>query len=908
MVMRRLADAVADRYRVERELGAGGMATVYLARDIKHERQVALKVLRPELAAVVGATRFLAEIRTTANLQHPHILSLFDSGEVDGTVFYVMPFVDGESLRDRLAREKQLPIADAVRIATEVADALQHAHARGVIHRDIKPDNILLHGGHALVADFGIALAASATAGTRMTETGMSLGTPHYMSPEQAMGEPVLDARSDVYALGCVMYEMLTGEPPFTGPTAQAIVAKVMTADPVAPALLRKSIPAHVADAVLTALEKLPADRYASAQEFADALRSGNAASQPARRSTGAKPSSATPRRTLVIGALVGLGALVAAAAVGRLTARAGDAAPLTTRMLLRFPESQRFVSTRNVGLAASPDGSTLAYVGPGANVRSQLWLRRWERLQAQRLPQTPDESCCMTFSPSGDTVAYLSNPRQLTIMPLNGGLPTVLPDVGLGGVSDGWGGLDWGADGALYAPGLSGLLRIDPRTGKARTVVPLDSARGDFGLLWPQLLPGGRTAIVTVTNRRSPFDATQASIGIADLETGRVQIIQQGLRALYAPTGHLIVVRPDGVLWGVPFDASTGRTSGTARELGDTVAVRRAGNSTPGIANLVLDARGTLTYVSAASGAFNTVWVDRAGVWKSIDAEQSRATVDGVALSPDGNMLALGFAGEDRQIHLWLKPVGAGAATRFTFDGSLNDLPRWRPRSTFITFLSNRGARGVETRAVFERDASGQGVLRKLELGETRNIGEYAWAPDGQRLVIRTDNQAEGSGDILTVRPGIDSVARALVATPAEELSPAVSPDGHWFAYTSNESGRREVYVRSFPEPTDARFQVSTAGGTTPAWSANGRELFFIDASQHMVAVPVIPGETFRSGTARALFSTTDYFDNAFRRQFEPSADGQRFVMNRQMVNSEFGIVVVTNFLEDLKRRMAAR
>jgi serine/threonine protein kinase len=226
----RLSASLADRYRIERELGAGGMATVYLAHDLKHDRNVAIKVLRPELAAVIGADRFLSEIKTTANLQHPHILSLFDSGTVDGTVFYVMPFVDGESLRDRLTREKQLPLRDALAIAREIADALQYAHSHGVIHRDIKPENILLQGGHALVADFGIALAASKVGGNRMTETGMSLGTPQYMSPEQAMGERELDSRTDVYALGCVTFEMLAGEPPFTGPTAQSIVAKVITA------------------------------------------------------------------------------------------------------------------------------------------------------------------------------------------------------------------------------------------------------------------------------------------------------------------------------------------------------------------------------------------------------------------------------------------------------------------------------------------------------------------------------------------------------------------------------------------------------------------------------------------------------------------------------------------------------
>ena len=276
MTLEQLSAALADRYRVERELGAGGMATVYLAHDLRHDRKVALKVLRPELAAVIGGERFLAEIRTTANLQHPHILALFDSGRVGGAgsgteiVFYVMPFVEGESLRDRISREKQLPVHEAVRIAREVADALEYAHRHTVIHRDVKPENILLHGGHALVADFGIALAASRSdGGARMTETGMSLGTPHYMSPEQAMGERDITARSDVYALGCVLYEMLTGEPPFTGPTPQAIVARVMTEEPRSLTLQRKSVPPEVDAAVVRALEKLPADRFPSAAAFA---------------------------------------------------------------------------------------------------------------------------------------------------------------------------------------------------------------------------------------------------------------------------------------------------------------------------------------------------------------------------------------------------------------------------------------------------------------------------------------------------------------------------------------------------------------------------------------------------------------------------------------------------------------
>ncbi|MEP6744769.1 MAG: serine/threonine-protein kinase, partial [Gemmatimonadota bacterium] len=228
MSIDRLKSALADRYVIERELGAGGMATVYLAQDLKHDRKVALKVLKPELAAVIGADRFVVEIKTTAALQHPHILPLFDSGSADGFLYYVMPYIEGETLRGKLDRETQFGIEEAVKITVAVADALDYAHRHGVIHRDIKPENILLHDGRPIVADFGIALALSAAAGGRMTETGMSLGTPHYMSPEQATADKEITGRSDIYSLGSVLFEMLTGEPPHMGKSAQQIIMKIV--------------------------------------------------------------------------------------------------------------------------------------------------------------------------------------------------------------------------------------------------------------------------------------------------------------------------------------------------------------------------------------------------------------------------------------------------------------------------------------------------------------------------------------------------------------------------------------------------------------------------------------------------------------------------------------------------------
>ena len=268
----RLAAALAGRYTIERELGAGGMATVYLAQDLKHNRKVALKVLRPELAAALGHERFLREITTTANLRHPHILPLYDSGEADGFLFYVMPLVEGESLRDRLDREKQLSIDDALGIAREVADALGYAHERGVIHRDIKPENILLERGHAAVADFGIARALDTAGGDKLTQTGMAIGTPSYMSPEQSSGDAELDGRSDLYSLGCVLYEMLAGEPPYTGPSAQAIIAKRLTEPVPRVSTLRETVTPALEHALGRVLAKAPADRFRTAEEFVRAF------------------------------------------------------------------------------------------------------------------------------------------------------------------------------------------------------------------------------------------------------------------------------------------------------------------------------------------------------------------------------------------------------------------------------------------------------------------------------------------------------------------------------------------------------------------------------------------------------------------------------------------------------------
>jgi serine/threonine-protein kinase len=461
----RLNAALERRYRIEREIGEGGMATVYLADDLRHERKVALKVLKPELAAVVGAERFLAEIKTTANLQHPHILPLYDSGQADSYLFYVMPYVQGETLRERLDRERQLPVDEAVRIATAVAGALDYAHRHGVVHRDIKPANILMQDGQPVVGDFGIALAVGTAGGARLTETGLSVGTPYYMSPEQATGDQAVGPASDTYALGCVLYEMLVGDPPFMGSTAQAVLGQIIAGASVSATQKRKSIPLHVDSAIRKALEKLPADRFTSAQQFAGAL------GDPSFRHGVLDPTHAAgvgPWRRLAL--LFALSSVVlGAVAVWALT-RPEPSAPVH-RASIVLPEP---LGGTTGSIALSDDGTVMVYEGPAEDGGSQLlWVRRWDELNATPVPGTSN-GIFPSISPDGSEVVFVvagPPPRRLVATSLDGGVPRVLTDAALATPR-------WEGDGFVYFTDARGQRASRPSTA-ARTSTPISSGMG---------------------------------------------------------------------------------------------------------------------------------------------------------------------------------------------------------------------------------------------------------------------------------------------------------------------------------------------------------------------------------------------------------------------------------------------
>ena len=883
-LLSRLQTALADRYRLDSQVGAGGMATVYLAHDIRHDRRVALKVLRPELSAVIGAERFLAEIKLTANLQHPHILPLFDSGEADSFLFYVMPFVAGETLRNRLTREKQLPVADAVRIATEVASALDYAHRHGVVHRDIKPENILLHDGQAMVADFGIALAASKASDDRMTETGMSLGTPHYMSPEQAMGAREVTARSDVYALGAVLYEMLTGDPPFTGSTAQAIVARVVTESPRPLLPQRHTIPPHIEAAVLTALEKLPADRFGTAAEFAAALGDAKYASA----TTVASPAAPFPtkrRWSAVPLAALGIAGVATIAALWGWLRPAPT--PLVNRFSLLFRPAEGLRPSATAGnIAISPDGTKLVYIGPGEG-GTRLWLREHDKLRPTPIPGT-DGAVSPFFSPDGRQLGFIRNGRTVRILSLEGGPPLTLSD------SINSSGGDWGADGYVYIEVDSGLARIPATGGPVEPVYKFSAQRHDIGAEWPNVLPGGRGLIFRL--RRAGQAPAEFDIMGMKLPGGEARALIRGIYARYAASGHLLVVTAEGKLLAVPFDPVEVALKGSP------VALLEGVRSGPFEVNLALSASGTLVYASGgSSGLTRAYWVNRDGTASPVDsAWDPQGTINSAALSQDGKTLAVGLLRGAAQ-DIWVKQLPAGPFSRITFGDSAHFRASWSADGRSLLYITDRGTGGG---LPYMTRADGTGPPRVL-VSSPFNFVHVIESRDGRWLLLRRSINEPGNGDIFGVKTG-DTALVPLLTGPAREANPALSPDGRWLAYESDESGTSEVYVRPFPDVASGRWQVSLSGGSAPRWAHSGRELFYVNGRQEMVSTEVRPGPTFAVGEPRVLFPANSYNLIPSYPLYDVAPDDRRFLMVRGVAaEGETELILTENWFEELRARV---
>ena len=874
--------ALEGRYRIERELGEGGMASVYLAEDLKHERKVALKVLKPELAAVVGAERFLAEIRTTASLQHPNILPLFDSGEADGILFYVTPFVEGHSLRERLDRERQLPVAEAVRITTEAAEALDHAHRQGVVHRDIKPANILLADGRPLVCDFGVALAVGVAGGSRLTETGFSPGTPQYMSPEQATGDQAVGPASDVYSLACVLYECLAGEPPYTGGTPQAILGRIVTSAPEPITAHRTTVAANVEAAISKALEKVPADRFSSASEFGSAL-ADVGFRYGARRAS----SRRTPASVLVTTLAVAL-AVVVGLVVGR---RSATEPSLTwSNLSLPLADGGRHASR----VALSPDGARFVYVtGSQADGSStQTWVRDRSEPRARLVPSLSDTGGPV-FSPDGQSLAVVrAGPRQTVL--LAAGLD------GSGAVQLAEGDFDrmghrWADDGTIYLGSRRGIQRVPSSGGEPELVTRIDVAGGESGHYNPVALPRGRGLLFTV--RYEPaWDRDRYEIAVTDLEGGGHEVLMAGLRAEFAEPDILLYVTAAGQLLGTRFDAGRLELEGAPFPIADSVKVGALGAM-----DLSVSAAGTLVYESAAgvgSEASELALVSRDGTVQALAPDWTEAFFD-VRASPDGSRLAMAVGdGMLRDSDIWVWSAARRTRTPVTSLGVSSFRPSWTFDGSRVRFHSDvgNGDMGVwETRP----DGSGE---PELLVERSHSVTEAEWSSDGRWLVYRTEGSLDGGAEIRRVdlESGEDV---SLLSGEVGYLSPSISADSRWIAYVSGRTGVPEVWIASFPHVDQEQHKISQGGGSEPVWARAGSELFFRDGNDDLVVAEIAESGGVRVAL-RPLFSAAPYRRNLAHRAYDVMPGDSSFVMIRVTASgSSSRLVVIDGFSALLSR-----
>jgi Tol biopolymer transport system component len=775
------------RYRLERELGRGGMATVWLAHDLRHERPVALKVLDPGLAHSLGPERFQREIRLAARLQHPHILTVYDSGESAGQLWFTMPYVEGESLRDRLRRERTLALEQAVRIAREAAQALHYAHEHGVVHRDVKPENIMLtRDGTTLVADFGIARPLESDGTQQLTAIGLVVGTPSYMSPEQATGAADLDGRSDIYSLGCVLHEMLTGTPPFTGPTVQSIITKHITQTPPPVTGPNRSVPAPIARAVARALAKSPADRFASAAEFAAALEASHLAAPVARP---------MPRRMAVI-ALVGI-ALVGLWYVARNRLGGAGGATLRSGTLASGFDRKLAQLTFGEGVeewpAWSPDGKQLAYVGE-ADGYKQLFLRTLATGEDRRLTRYPQDAILPTWSPDGKRLGFVRARSD------RGKLDP--SDI------DGWfyeGGDIWTLD--LASDSATRL--IDDGFGPAYSP---DGARLALDAKWA----GPRRIWVVDANGRNPRQVTTDS---------SEAVIHA--RPRWSPDGTKLVFRR----------IEKTKSDVVVVEVGSQTMTRVTDDNILDL-DPVWSPDGRKIYFSSYRGGSLNLWRIPVGPdGRAAGPPEQLTTGAGedveAALAPDGRRIAFAVRGINSDI--WRLPVSPETGR-----------PTGEPSSVLATSREeSRAAWSPDGRMIaFNSDRLGEMNLwlRTLEDGSERQLttgpgGDYqpSWAPDARRIAFFSARG--GNTDVWTVDLGDGKLTR-LTQDRAIDVNPFYSPDGKRIAFMSDRTGRLEVWLMNADGSDQRQLASVGTGGHFLRWSKDGRSVVFRSGSSAPIQI----------------------------------------------------------------------
>jgi serine/threonine protein kinase/Tol biopolymer transport system component len=877
-------------YEIVARLGAGGMGEVYRARDTRLGRDVAVKVLPIAVSADrERLARFDREARVLAALNDPHIAAIYGIEDLSpaaepgrSATGLVLELIDGETLAEWIARGA-LPIVEAIGIAKQIAEGLEAAHDRGIIHRDLKPSNIALtKSGIVKLLDFGLAKPPVAFETATIdplsglaSADGALLGTVPYMSPEQARGQPV-DKRTDIWAFGCVLFEMLTSRRPFGGDTTSDQLAAILEREPDWSAL-PAATPTHVRRLLQRCLEK---DLKRRLHDIADArieLDEPLSASEPV---IGSNTGRGVHPRTLIVG--------VALAGVGGALAMWSTAPPTTRdRSVVRYtitaPSSLPLLGDVRV----APDGSFLVYSSGG-----RLVLRRFDRIDAAPIAGTSN-AYGPFISPDSRWVGYVDN-FTLKKVAVTGGAPITiaqLPGLPIGPT--------WLNDDTIIVAtnnGTTGLLRVPVGGAESSVLTTVDRAHGERGHLFPSVLPGGHAILFTI----AADQPANAQIAIVDLDSGqRSTLVRGGSDARYVPSGHLVFAGAGG-LSAIRFDLRRRTVVGDPVSPLEHVAIAGEGK-----ANMSLTESGTLVYLQSAAtdtAGFTLVWVDRDGHEEPI-AAPPRAYV-GPRISPDGTRIAV--ESRDQENDIWLWDLARQALTRLTFDPAIDRDPVWTPDGRHIIFASSRtGAFDLYARA-----ADGTGTDVRLTASTN---SEYATqvTPDGL-FVIGYEVRPRTAFDVvrfaLNGSPGAGgAVTRSelLIETTADDRNAELSPNGRYLAYQSNDSGQFEVYVRPYPQVGGGRWQVSTSFGKAPAWARNGRELFYMDRTNHLMAVPVdTQGATFSAGAAVAVLQTPYATPFAWR-MYDVSADGTRFLMIKDRFSQTAAptIVVAQNWIEELKR-----
>jgi Tol biopolymer transport system component len=879
-------------YEVVAPIGAGGMGEVYQAHDTKLGRDVAIKVL-PEAFAhdAERLSRFQREAKMLAALNHPNIATIHGLEQSGSTSYLVMELVSGETLANRVKRDGAVPIEEALAIAKQIAEALEAAHEKGIIHRDLKPANVkLTPEGKVKVLDFGLAKAFegdatnedmgnSPTLSMAATMQGVILGTAAYMSPEQARGKAV-DKRTDIWAFGCVLYELLTGKQAFHGEDVTDILAAVVRAEPDWTAL-----PANISPSIRVLLQRcLRKDRRQRTPDAAtirieieDALVAPKDSG-----STQAAPASTSKMPWAVAAVLAVL--LVATSWVAwRATRPVEQPLRPLVRLDVDLGPDVSLSSQRGTDTILSPDGTRLVYISQG-----RLFTRRLDQPNATELAGTQG-AYAPFFSPDGQWVAFFTTGGKLQKISVEGGSAITLCDA-----SNGVGG-SWGKDGDIIA-GLStgGLSRIPSAGGPPTPVTDLQS--GELTHRWPQILPGGKAVLFTANATATAFDG--ANIVVMSLaDHRRKTLVRGGTFGRYLPSGHLVYVNR-GTLFAVPFDVDRLEVHGTPAPVLDQVNY----NAAQGSAQLDFSQTGTLIYRSSGAGGtlLTVAWLDGSGKAQPLLAKPGIYV--NPSLSPDGQRLAVDVT-EGSGTDVWVYDWQRDTMTRLTFTGS--ERPTWSPDGRYIAFQAPG-----EGLSVIRSDGSG----KPQPLTQSKNYQvPWSFAPDGKRLAFFELSSGTGF-DLWTVPMESDDTGlragkpEVFLQTPATELAPSFSPDGRWMAYYSNESGTFQVYVRAFPDK-GGKWQISNSGGWLPMWSRNGRELFFETLDRHiMVVAYAVKGDSFVADKPRA-WSEKQLGDAAGRKNVDLAPDGKRIVALMPVETAEgqkaqSHVILLENFFDEVRRR----